>query len=147
MHINNEDPIVTLEELVNSYRPLSQIPGCLRSNRTVWEMEGGTVIADGLLKEARVAVCDFFISRGTTMDPHRHLSKSGEPCIEVVCLYRGSIRISNLKTGKVDKYTDRGVIIIPPGEPHELYGITDSSLICVTIPADEGYPDACIRNR
>ncbi len=129
--IDSNSQIPYLEELARHYACEDDPCTCMVG----WETSGGLAQAWGLLKEPEVAVCRSELEAGTVFHFHQH------DAAEWLLVYVGEIEI---------QYPEGGGAILAPGDsirfgagrPHRVVARTDVKLIAVTIPADEGFPDA-----
>ena len=87
----------------------------------------------GLLKNDKVAVAHFRIDAGGKFPVHRHGQR------EVIVVYHGEIILTTMERSQTLSAGD--VIIFEPDESHKAEAITESWLVAITIPADEGYPN------
>jgi len=86
-----------------------------------------------LLHTVKVAVADVSLAKEAKMEPHQH------EATEVVAVYEGSLEM--LIGGEPVTVNEKEAIIIPANTPHELVVASGSvQAICLTMPADEGYP-------
>ena len=94
----------------------------------------GTILGFPLFNAPQVAVQRHFLSSGTVFGNHTHEQR------EWVLVYEGELvaRIAD----KEERLSIADAVCIDVGQEHSLEAITDTWLICVSIPAAEGYPFA-----
>jgi len=92
----------------------------------------GTILGFPLFHTPQVAVQRHFLSSGTVFGNHSHEQR------EWVLVYEGELvaRIAE----KEERLSIADAVCIDIGQEHSLEAITDTWLICVSIPAAEGYP-------
>ena len=90
----------------------------------------------GLLKKSGVAVLDAFCPEGTTFPLHEHEQ------IEMLIVYEGCAHVECTQCGLTKDVHVGESITMPKNTPHKIYFPMDTWLIGITIPADEGYPNA-----
>ena len=99
-----------------------------------YSVKYGTCFGIKLLWDNSIAVQKAFMSKGTVFPDHVHdLEK------EILIVFKGNLVINkenyttNLSAGELSE--------ILPGESHSMFASTDTWLIAITIPAEEGYPN------
>ena len=93
----------------------------------------GTGIGRRLLHTVKVAVADIPLPDGSKMEPHAH------EATEVMAVYEG--RLDMMIDGEAVTVNEKEAVIIPANTPHEVVGASGGvQTICLTMPADEGYP-------
>jgi quercetin dioxygenase-like cupin family protein len=90
---------------------------------------------DALYKDEDVAVQMMFLKEGDQFPMHVHPVEK-----EWLIIIRGTARINVDGTERVIKARDE--LIIEPGQNHTGIALEDLWHIAISIPADEGYPDA-----
>jgi len=123
-----------LEQLTKTLPDLSvfargEALGCME-----YEVEGGTSFGWNLLNIGEVAVQRNFMSKGTTFPGHTH------PSNEWVVVSKGKLQFT------IDHEQQDVVYIgqcqfLPANCFHSAYALEDTSIIGITVPAAEGYPD------
>ena len=94
--------------------------------------EGGECMGVCLFNVPRVAVQRAFMSEGARLPIHTHDGK------EVLVLYAGALTVT--VGAETRKYGAGDVIEFVAHTAHVVAAQTDTWMIAVTIPADEGYP-------
>jgi len=95
----------------------------------------GKIRAVGAWRNGKVAVAVVWLEKGSDLETHIH---------------RDSFEYFIGIEGKIEFTTEDGTILLepngtiffPPGKPHSCNILEDSYIVAVTIPPDEGYPDA-----
>lgn|GEM_PF-6009266 len=109
----------------------------LGSDVSLINSEFGDVVGRGYFKTEEIAVANWVMTDGALLGEHIHKGIS-----EHLFAYKGEVTFRiNDKEVTINKNT--GLFTIPPDTPHEVIktvGLT--SMIALTMPADEGYPDA-----
>lgn len=100
----------------------------------IYEVEDGLAFGFGLMNEPRVAVQRVYLPAGTRFTRHHH------DVNEYIVCYEGELEI--IANGNARRLRTGDCAFHPAGQTHERISIENSWIICVTIPADEGYSDA-----
>lgn len=106
-----------------------------------YDIIGGKAFGFNLLNIGTVAVQRLEVSKGAIFPDHKHTCRRGGPVVEYGVVFEGQIRVKNLTTGEEDIFGPGDLVILKPGEIHSGEAITDVSLINITVPAAEGYPE------
>jgi len=99
-----------------------------------YESSGEPTEAWGLLNIPAISVCHARVCAGSTLSEHVH------EAAEFFVVYKGEAIVD--VDGKAHVLGPRSVLKINEGVPHTWTAITDTWMISIAIPADEGYPDA-----
>lgn len=103
----------------------------------------GTILAFNLFNIPEIAICKVFFSPLSIMDKHIHENE-----IEYVIVFKGDLEMSIYRQ-KNSKYPDKVINLsysdylfkIDKGIYHSVKsGENDTWAICITIPADKGFP-------
>jgi mannose-6-phosphate isomerase-like protein (cupin superfamily) len=128
--IDTESHVPKLMELLAGESPAPDVK--------VWESDSLVTIGHGLLKKSGVAVMDAIMTpkgKEGRFDNHDHESR------EIMVVYSGRMYIT-VGDG-VEKIVNEGeAIIIPSWASHHARVEAKTSIIAITIPADEDYADA-----
>lgn len=89
----------------------------------------------GLYNGDDAAVVRVFVPAGVKFPWHTHAMPE-----HVVCVSGRAELVQD--DGRKRQCKPRTVFTVPASEPHTFVAFEDTWLICVTIPPDEGYPDA-----
>ena len=93
----------------------------------------GAGVGKRLLHTVKVAVADIHLPKDAKMEPHIH------PSTEVVAVYEGKLEM--LIDGEAVTVNEKEAIIVPANVPHEVISASGGvQAVCLTMPADEGYP-------
>jgi quercetin dioxygenase-like cupin family protein len=95
---------------------------------------GGRVSAKGLMKEPGVAIQNAHFKNDETFIEHGH------EMLEILIVWQGEGVLT--MGGKDIKMVPGSCVSIPAKTPHSFVAIKGTSVIGVTIPAEEAYPDA-----
>lgn len=106
-----------------------------------YDIVGGKAFGFNLLNIGKVAVQRVEMPKGSTFPDHKHTCRRGGPVVEYGVVFEGEIRVKNLTTGKEQILGPGDLVSLKPGEIHSGEAITDVSLINITVPAAEGYPE------
>ena len=101
---------------------------------TQYSRRPGMVIAQGLLKKKEVSILEALFKATAIVEQHDH------NCHEWVIVYAGEIQVTDIYGTK--SYRVGECYYAPPGIAHTTTCKVDSAVIGVTVPMDEGYPDA-----
>jgi quercetin dioxygenase-like cupin family protein len=98
---------------------------------------GGDAVSLGLLKNEHTAVAYTFIPPEKTFDTHRHEQR------EYLIVVTGMITINDPDGLRGSRLLVGDYVVFDPNVPHGVTaGPEGADLIVVTIPPDEGFPDA-----
>lgn len=97
-----------------------------------YEAGDGTVLGFPLFNTPKVAVQRHFLSSGAVFGNHTHEQR------EWILVYEGELRVH--VSGKEERLSLAQCVFVDVGQEHSLEAIVDTWLICVSIPAAEGYP-------
>lgn len=101
---------------------------------TTYQFESGTAISEKIYSVADVAIAKTIIPKGTKFDVHLH-EISGEWIIVLSGSLTVNIDGSNHILNKYDS------IKIIAKEPHYAIAVEDTTIIAITIPRDDGFPE------
>ena len=96
--------------------------------------EQGTCLGHGLYSSKDIAVQRAFLSNGSIMKKHKHKAK------EIIIVYKGVLTISI--DGEDTRINPGELYVVHPGTEHTVSAEGDVWCIGITIPSEEGYPDA-----
>lgn len=102
--------------------------------------EGEDILGYGLFKTDLVAVQRALMLEGTTIAKHHHPNSK-----EWLIVFEGELILLDDKGKEIKRIGVGDHIIFEPNEPHRLKTNPengDTWMIAITIPADEGYPNA-----
>lgn len=122
--------VAELSEMIN---------GSTDSAVTNYVVDSGCSVGWGLYKDGRIAVQRNELSAGTIFPAHTHTDKA-----EWIIVYNGSIRFWYGDTDTVVLQVGDS-LKLEPNVPHSAEVLELCHMIAITIPADEGYPDAPAR--
>jgi len=119
-----KDPLSILHELTDKLPTFPEGFEDPRFNK--YRMEKGTCLSWHLFDNELCAIDKWFISCGTIMQPHTHISK------EVITIYDGSMDL--ILDGVLKKLFRGDVAYINPGQIHSSTYSEDCWFITLTIP-------------
>lgn len=99
-----------------------------------YSVRPGKCLAKGLMKIGSVAVVDIILEPGAYVVDHIHEVR------EYGLVYEGSISVT--VCGETKEYNVGDIIYLQPQTVHFTKSENGARAIYITIPADEGYPDA-----
>jgi quercetin dioxygenase-like cupin family protein len=121
-----------LRELTEKLPPLSDL---VRESRCVdvveYDTGCGASFGFNVWNEPRIAVQRCFMTAGCVFTRHSHEGH------EWVIVYSGSLRLDGSTLLSSGDY-----VHFLPGEEHSPIAVEDCWMLCITIPAEEGYPGA-----
>lgn len=104
-------------------------------DKTEYECDDGSVLADGLHKDDEIAILRCFMTVGSTFERHHHKSH------EYGIVYQGAAEFEINGTTKRVYVGD--YVYFPPGVPHKVKKIIkDCKMVFISVPPAKGYPDA-----
>ena len=128
------DILSKLEIATNNLPRISELVAEDSGNYIEYAAGNGTLFGIGLYKSSEVAVQRAFMSKGASLEGHKH------EVHEYLIVYRGKLAVR-----RGDKAYAVGVgqsIHFPPETPHSVVAVEDTWMLGITVPAVEGYPDA-----
>lgn len=92
----------------------------------------GGAVGYKVLTDPEVSIMNMYMAKGEVLPSHKHDS------VEVVTVVHGTFKacVNGVKRDVEESET----IIFKPGELHGGIALTTLRAICISIPADEGYP-------
>lgn len=98
-----------------------------------YQLEGGIAYSKLLLGDSDVSVAKTFIPISTIFSTHNHPDS-----YEYIIIIEGCLELSiDNKKIILEKYDS---IKIKQGEPHSAFTRSDTKIVAITIPPDEGFP-------
>lgn len=114
-------------DFTNNLRP--NVIGTIKE----FKLDAGTSYMVGLFKNPVMAVSRVYSSAGTEFPQHEHDEW------ELMLVYQGEL---HLKIGeKIIKLKEKEFYYVVPGTSHGAYYPVDSWVLCVTMPANEDFPE------
>ena len=101
---------------------------------TTYRLENGVAISENIYSTVDVAIAKTHIPKGTTFNTHLH-DMSGEWVIVLDGVLDATIESKTFTLGKYDS------IKIDANKPHSAIAVEDTTIIAITVPRDEGYPE------
>ena len=133
------DPVVNLEFIRGMTHdpkiiPLKSLTSFL-ANEAIYECVRGSFTGINLLhKDKKVAVQIAKMEQDTIAQAHTHINN-----VEYAIVVEGEVfsrvgeTVKNAKVGEC--------VVVNPGETHVVFCHVPTTMICITIPASEGYPN------
>lgn len=106
-----------------------------------YDIIGGKAFGFNLINIGVVAVQRVEIPQGAVFPDHQHTCRRGGPVVEFGVVFEGKIKVTNLTTGKVTECGPGDLVTLEAGQIHKGEALTDVSLINISVPAAEGYPE------
>jgi quercetin dioxygenase-like cupin family protein len=130
------DILNKLEELTPHLPPTPFLADYKSGNGSTvnYSFENGSVVSETVYAVDEIGISKSFVPKGVKIDIHEHpFSAEWLIILEgVLMVYVGS------KEEKLHKYDS---IKIDTKQPHYAIAVEDSTVIAITVPKDDGYPD------
>ena len=125
-----------LEELRIVHKNLMGLHKEDKGSLIEYKAEEGRIIAYGILQRDDVTVSDVFLKKDSKFTWHEH------KVLEVMIVYNGEVTFER-EDGIVIKVGKDKPVYFSKFVPHRILNVTeDSNLIVVTVPSEEGLPNA-----
>lgn len=125
-----------LEELTPK---LPEVPSLVtfkktENNTTRYDFKDGVALSESIYNTPEIAIAKTFIPKGTTFEEHIH-QISGE----WVVILEGSLKV--FFDDKEQLLNKHDCVVVIANKPHSAIAVEDTTLIAITIPRDDGWPD------
>ena len=94
----------------------------------------GVAISENIYDTKDIAIAKTFIPKGVTFEPHIHIVSD-----EWVIVLDGVLKIFSDKEEKILNKHDSVMVIA--NKPHYAIAVEDTTIIAITVPKDNGWPD------
>jgi len=99
-----------------------------------YKLVGGEALSNSLYSDEDIAIAKFFIPKGIIFPTHVHKESD-----EWLIILEGTLGLDlEGKTIMLDKYDS---IKITADKPHKAIAVEDSTIIAITVPRDDGFPE------
>lgn len=125
-----------LEELTLDLPPIRKLEDfkVTQNGLTTYHFASGIAISESLYSVADIAIAKTSIPKGTTFDVHSH-----EISGEWIIVLNGILDVHMGKESHIlNKYDSIKIIA---KEPHYAIAVEDTTIIAITIPRDDGFPE------
>jgi quercetin dioxygenase-like cupin family protein len=125
-----------LEKLTSSLPHISDLSEfkVVNNGITTYELDNGVAISENIYSTPDIGIAKTFIPKGTNFNTHKH-AISGEWVIVLEGLLDATINSKSILLSKYDS------IKIDAATPHSAIAVEDTTIIAITVPKDEGYPE------
>jgi mannose-6-phosphate isomerase-like protein (cupin superfamily) len=132
-NITSEENLERLRELTEKFINFNSITK-IDNTRVDYRVGSGHCEGNGVFNDDRAAIQVANLGVDTIFPPHAHNENEILICIQGEVIVSSAIESRLLKVGDVIK--------IEPGMVHNCFSKDGATIIGITIPASEGYPDA-----
>lgn len=101
---------------------------------TSYEFKDGVAISQNLYNTPDIAIAKTFIPKGTTFEEHIHYVSG-----EWVIILEGALKM--FFDGKEQLLNKHDCVMVIANKPHCAIAVEDTTIIAITIPRDDGWPD------
>lgn len=125
-----------LEEItpkLPEYPPLSSFK-VVSNNQTRYVFKNGVAVSENIYNTDDIAIAKTFIPKGVTVEPHAHIISN-----EWVIVLDGVLKIFSEEEEKILNKHDSVMVIA--NKPHYAIAVEDTTIIAITVPKDDGWPD------
>ena len=128
----------TLDRLCEITKNLPPVPleefRVVDAFKTFYEFSTGTASSQNVYSTPDIAIAKTFIPKGVAFEPHVHTSIT-----EWVIVLSGMLKV--YREGFTDTLVKYESLQIPANKPHSALALEDTTIIAITVPKDEGYPE------
>jgi quercetin dioxygenase-like cupin family protein len=124
--------IVELKAKTEQLPDLASLVLSVNNGVIEYDAAEGTILGFPLFHTPKVAVQRHFLSSGTVFGNHTHEQR------EWLLVYDGELKVQ--VEDKEERLSVAECVFVDAAQEHSLEAIRDTWLICVSIPAAEGYP-------
>jgi len=126
-----------LEEItprLPEYPPLSSFKVITGINQARYNFRNGTILSENIYSTHDVAIAKTFIPKGTIIEPHAHAVSD-----EWVIVIEGSLKMFSEDNEQLLNKHDS--IMVIANKPHHAIAVEDTTIIAITVPKDDGWPN------
>ena len=125
-----------LEEItpkLPEYPPLNSFT-VTSDNQTRYIFKNGVAVSENIYNTDDIAIAKTFIPKGVTVGPRAHIISN-----EWVIVLDGVLKIFSEEEEKILNKHDSVMVIA--NKPHYAIAVEDTTIIAITVPKDDGWPD------
>ena len=101
---------------------------------TIYKFKNGVAISENIYTTDDIAIAKTFIPKGVTVEPHAHIISN-----EWVIVLDGVLKIFSEEEEKILNKHDSVMVIA--NKPHYAIAVEDTTIIAITVPKDDGWPE------
>lgn len=114
-----------------------KLPDLVKTNSSPgfieYKMEQGTCLGYNLLNQKEIAVQKAFLSKGAVFPKHSHEEK------EILIVFQGELLVKIEESSH--NISPSELIELLPHQIHSVTALSDTWVLCIAIPAAQGYPE------